>query len=89
MEKRFDKLESKVDQLDTRLDNIERILDRNTTSLEEHMKRSTMLEMDMGPVKAHVALVALGFRGVVWFCGVIAGIAGFIYILKDLGILRF
>lgn len=92
MDNKFQKLEDKLDRLDSRLDNVERIMERNTASLQEHMKRSDLLEAyvqkEMEPIKAHVALVAMGSRGVFWFCGVVAGIAGFIYILKDLGVIN-
>lgn len=93
MEKKLDKLEEKVDKLDSRLDGIEKVLDRNTQSLEIHMKRTETLEnyvqLELGPIKAHVALISLGFRGIMWLCGVVAGMAGFMYLLAQIGVISF
>lgn len=50
-------IRAKVDRLDERLDSIDKTLTVNTTSLVEHVKRTNLLEQDMRPIKAHVALV--------------------------------
>ena len=92
MEKKLDKLEEKVDKLDSRLDSIERVLDRNTQSLEIHMKRTDTLEQyvstELKPIKAHVAVVSLGFKGIAWACGIVAGIITFMYMIRDLGLIH-
>ena len=91
MEHKLDKIDVKLDKLDSRLNSVEIILARNTASLELHMRRTDALEElvkeDMGPVKKHVAVVTLGIRGVMFASGALTGIAGFVYLLKQLNII--
>jgi hypothetical protein len=56
-------------------DNIEVIkitLERNTMSLEEHMRRTNLLEDQVRPIEKHVQM----FNGVLKFCGALAVILG-------------
>lgn len=50
---------AKLDKLDERLDSQAETLIRNTVTLEDHVKRTNILEADMKPVKAHVNTVNL------------------------------
>lgn len=86
METKLNKISEQLEKLDSRLDSIDITLVRNTKDIETHIKRTDLLEQELGPIKAHVAVVSLGFKGIAWFCAAIAGLAGFIYILKDLGV---
>lgn len=78
----MEKLENKVDKLDERLDGISIVLERNTASLEEHMKRSDMLETyvkkieenELRPVKLHVNQVTWAIKGILWFCATVGSI---------------
>jgi hypothetical protein len=60
-----------MEHLDTRLDSIDITMTRNTLSLEEHVKRTNMLEERMKPVEKHVevmnalAKLSVGMLGVV------------------------
>lgn len=47
----LNRIEDKLDKLDTRQDRMEVTLTRNTASLEEHMRRTAMLEEEFKPVK--------------------------------------
>jgi len=89
-EKRFDKIDTQLEKIDSRLDVFEKILDRNTRIVDEHERRSTVLERqlvsELKPIKTHVAMVEYGFRAIVGVAIGIAGIAGFIKILHELGI---
>jgi hypothetical protein len=64
-------LRNKMEHLDTRLDSIDITMTRNTLSLEEHVKRTNMLEERMKPVEKHVevmnalAKLSVGMLGVV------------------------
>lgn len=55
----------KLDKLDTRIDNIDITLAKQHLSLEEHIKRSNMLEAKLEPVEKHVNSVnaVLKFAG--------------------------
>lgn len=90
MEKKLDKLEEKIDKLDSRLDSIDKILVKNTDSLEYHIARTNKLEqyveVELKPIKYHVALMSLGFKGVAWACSIATGLASFIYMAKKLGL---
>lgn len=83
---KYDKIESKLDKLDERLDTLSGTLIKNTESLQEHMRRTDLLEEKLVPVEEHVSFMKNGFKAVGWFCGAIAGVAGFLYILKSLNV---
>jgi hypothetical protein len=93
---RISNLEEKLDKLDYRLDSIDKTLERNTVSLELHMKRTDLLERyvkeqvvekDLTPIKDHVLKVTHAIRGIFWFCTMIASVAGFVIVLKQLNII--
>jgi transposase len=93
---RISNLEEKLDKLDDRLDSIDKTLERNTISLEIHMKRTDALETyvkeqlvekDLNPIKNHVMKVTHAINGIFWFCSIIASIAGFVIILKQLNVI--
>jgi hypothetical protein len=50
------------DKLDERLDRIDATLIRNTVTLEEHVRRTNLLESDMKPIKRHVDLINAGAK---------------------------
>lgn len=62
------RIEAKVDQLDNRIDCVDRTMIKNTASLEEHMRRSDLLEGQMDLlresitplIKVHVTIVGIG-----------------------------
>lgn len=86
---RFDKVDEKLDKMDERLGSVEKILAVNTAILEEHQRRSTTLEdrfiAELKPLKAQHALIAYGFKTVVWIAVAVGGIVGFIHMLHELG----
>lgn len=65
--------ESKLDKIIEDVTEIKVILARNTTSLEQHMKRTEMLENRVSPLEEHKAMV-LGAGALLTALGVIAGI---------------
>ncbi len=95
MDNKFDKLEGMIIKLDDRLDNVDKTLIRNTVSLEQHIKRTDILESyvkdqivqkDLEPIKKHVSMITDAIKGIFFFCTVIAGIVSFIVTLKKLGV---
>jgi len=47
----------KLDKMDQRLDNVDQTLVKNTVLLDEHIRRTNILEEDFKPIKKHVALM--------------------------------
>lgn len=48
---------NKIDNIDSRIDNIDKTMAVNTASLEEHVKRTNILEKKLEPVEDHVKLM--------------------------------
>lgn len=72
--KRVDRIEAKVDKLDERLDSIDKTLAAQHVSLEEHIRRTALLESEVAPIKKHVVMVQGGLA----LIGGIATVAGLI-----------
>lgn len=98
MDSKLNSIESKLDKIDERLDKVEQVLIRNTTVMEEHHRRSTLLEAhvdkienrfykELGPVKKHIDTVSYGLKGILWLFAGITALAGLFLTLKQLGIL--
>lgn len=52
-----ERIYKQLDRIEARLDSTDATLIRNTISLEEHIKRTDLLEQDLKPIKAHVQLM--------------------------------
>ena len=87
-----EKLVSMVEKLDSRMDDMAITLVRNTDSLEHHIARTNLLEdyvkTEITPIKKHVDMVKHGAQGVIWVAIALAGIAGFLVTLRELGLLK-
>lgn len=94
---KLEKLETMITKLDDRLDSVDKTLIRNTVSLEQHIKRTDMLEayvkekdvsigQELAPIKNHVNMMTNAIKGIIFFCTVIAGIVSFLVALKKLGL---
>lgn len=94
---KLDKIETSIAKLDERLDKIDVVLVRNTATLEEHIRRTDILETyvqdrdekvdaELVPIRNHVNAVTSGAKGILFFCSALASIAGFIYLLKQLSL---
>lgn len=73
-DKSFKRLEDKLDKLDERLDNIDKTMIRNTVSLEDHIRRTEILEEKIDPIEKQISQV----QGALKFTGIVALIAGLI-----------
>ena len=71
-EKKLEQIETKIDKLDNRLDSIDITLAKQHVVLEEHIKRTEILEKDVAPIKTHVAKV----EGALKLVGILSLIAG-------------
>lgn len=68
-----DRLESKLDKIIETQNSQAVTLERLTVTVEDHVRRTNLLEDDVKPIKRHVAMVdgALKF---IAFCGILATI---------------
>lgn len=69
-DKRLERVEDKIDALNAHLSSIDSTLAAQHVSLAEHIKRTSILEEEMKPVKEHVAMV----HGVLKFIGLLTGL---------------
>ena len=54
------RLYAQIDRVENKVDNIDVTMARNTTLLEEHIRRTNILEDELKPIKEHVANVRGG-----------------------------
>lgn len=71
-------IDDKIDFIVEKIHAIDKTLERNTASLELHMKRSDLLEQKLEPVEKHVAAVT-GIVKAVSVFGVIVSTAAILY----------
>jgi hypothetical protein len=57
MDKRFDKLEEKIDKIVDKVGEINTTLAAQHVTLEEHIRRTELLEGEILPIKKHVTIV--------------------------------
>lgn len=72
---KIDTLDSKLDKTNEKIHGIDITLVRNTESLEEHMRRTELLEKDIQPIKRHVHMLEGGLK----LFGVLSLISSLIY----------
>ena len=81
-----------IDKIQEDVTDIKIVMTRNTSSLEEHMKRTSIAEQriellqeklstEIAPIKSHVAMVNTTIK-------VIAGIGALLIFLNELGIIK-
>lgn len=80
MKDQLDRIEAKVGGLDDRLDKVDITLAAQHVSLKEHMRRTSILENDIKPIKKHVQRV----HGALAFLGLLSVIAGLILTIKQI-----
>lgn len=79
----MNKLEDKIDKIMDSISDINITLAKQSVILEEHVRRTNLLEAKMTPVEKHVIMV----NGVLKFFGAIAVFVGIIEgILKIIGV---
>jgi hypothetical protein len=84
-DQRLERIENKLDKAAEHLSSIDSTLAAQHVSLKEHIRRTAILEIEMKPVKNHVAVV----NGILKLVGLIAaiggGIEGVVALAKYLG----
>lgn len=73
MSEHWKRIEDKLDLLTDKVYSIDKTMDRNTNSLEVHIKRTEILEAEMKPVKSHVNLMN-NIAKIIIFLGILAAI---------------
>lgn len=68
------KTDQKLDKIIDRMNNIDVTLGKQSVILEEHVKRTNLLEKKLEPIEKHVIMI----QGVIKFIGLIAIFAGII-----------
>lgn len=68
----------KIEKIDDKLETMDKSLLRNTITLEEHVRRTNLLENEVRPLKKHVVIVESIFK-IIGFCATLAGIAKVLY----------
>lgn len=68
------KMDQKLDKIIDRMNNIDVTLGKQSVILEEHVKRTNLLESKLQPVEKHVIMV----NGVMKFLGLVAIFLGII-----------
>lgn len=74
----LERIFDKIDKISEDIYEINISLAKNTISLEEHIRRTNLLEEEIKPVKAHVNLVESIFK-IIGFLSIISGIVVAIY----------
>ena len=82
-ENRLDRLEAKIDKIAEAVASVDRTLERNTTSLEFHVKRTDLAEQrieqvaeSLRPIEQHVAMVQGALKLLTMGLAVIGTLAG-------------
>lgn len=58
----MDLIVEKLDKIDNKQDSQALILERNTVTLEDHVRRTNLLEEELKPIKAHVNFINMGSK---------------------------
>lgn len=77
-EKRLERIEVKIDDIGDHLASIDVTLKAQHIILDEHIRRTEILEKDIEPIKRHVYMV----KGAAAFIALLATIAGIIAVFK-------
>lgn len=75
-----DRLLNILEKIEARLDTLDTTMVKNTMSLEEHIKRTNLLEEEFKPIKKDHALVKAGLK-------ILSAAVGGAIVAKQLGLL--
>lgn len=73
----LDRLHAKLDKVVESIHSIDKTLAVNTASLEEHVKRTNLLQTKVEALDDKVKSVKTGYKVVMWIIGAIAAVATF------------
>ena len=77
-DKRLERIETKLDTVNTHLSSIDVTLQGQHIVLDEHIKRTALLEADIAPIKRHVYMI----QGAIALITLLATIAGIIEVFR-------
>lgn len=81
-DKKLNRIEEKLDDTNDHLASIDVTLAAQHVSLKEHIRRTTILEQEIRPIKKHVDMM----NGALKLIGVLALIAGIIETIISIGL---
>lgn len=84
---RLTRIEAKVDKIVDRIGSVDGTLKEQHISLQEHMRRTEILESQIKPIERHIVMVqgAMKLIGIIAFLGtILGGLAEFLMYLRDL-----
>ena len=70
----LDRIEVRQDRAEAKLDANNETLIRNTVTLEDHVKRTNLLEQELKPIKSHVTFVNWTAKGLIALIGAVSGL---------------
>ena len=79
-------IRDKLDTLATQVGELNLTLTRNTVILADHVRRTNILEKEVGRVDKHVTRVNAIITAIKWTVGVSAGLAGIVLTVWKLGL---
>jgi len=81
MEKKLEQIQLICEKLDTRIDSMDQTLTRNTVILDEHVRRTSLLEDDfrtrIPPLERHVVKATFIVKVLPWILGVASTVLAF------------
>lgn len=77
---RLERIEKKVDDTNEHLASIDRTLAAQHESLKDHIRRTSILEEEIKPLKEHMIMI----KGVIKFMGLLTGLGALYEFLKKL-----
>ena len=81
---RFDRIEIKIDKVVEHISSIDSTLAAQHISLKDHIRRTELLEKDVAPIKAHVAMVSGALKLIGLIAAICGGIEGVVVLLEYL-----
>lgn len=81
MDKRLDRLEDKIDSMISHQSRMETLLGKQAVILEEHVRRTNLLEEKIKPLEKHVVVVNALVKAVIVIAS-IGGVHGLLRMLK-------
>ena len=79
-DKRLERIEAKLDDTNEHLSSIDVTLAKQHVSLAEHMRRTSLIEEELKPIKKHVDMV----QGIIKFLLSVGALTGILELFKAL-----
>jgi predicted nucleic acid-binding Zn-ribbon protein len=78
------KIDGKLDRLDGRLDSVDVTLAKQQVTLDEHVRRTNLLETQVKPLEHHITQMRTAFKVLAYVGSAGIALAGLMLTLKEL-----